>query len=88
MVSQVDEKDAAMVALAVHPARKADGFTDMGSAEFCAFVRTISVHDWSLSLGFRQENMKAGLDPRNASLSSCEWLLWAALHADSSTHHR
>jgi hypothetical protein len=88
MVAQVDEKDAAMVALAVHPARKADSFTDMGSAQFCAFMGTISVHDGSLFFGFRQENMKAALDPCNAPLSSCEWLLWAALHADSSTHHR
>ena len=38
MIAQVDEQYAAMVALAVYPARQAYGFTDVRSAQFRAFM--------------------------------------------------
>jgi hypothetical protein len=44
MVAQVDEQNAAMVALAVNPARQADGRADVGSAECIAGVGTVGVH--------------------------------------------
>ncbi len=44
MVAQVDEEDAAMVAQAVHPARKADGLAGVGGAQLVARMRTIGMH--------------------------------------------
>jgi hypothetical protein len=38
MVAKVDEQHAAMVALAVDPARKADGGADIGSAQLGAVM--------------------------------------------------
>ena len=44
MVAQVNEHDPAMVPAAVQPARKLDGFTDMGLAQLPAGVGAIGVH--------------------------------------------
>ena len=44
MIAQIDEQHAAMVALAVNPARQADGRADIGGAELGAGVGAIGVH--------------------------------------------
>ena len=44
MIAQVDEQHAAVVALAVDPAGKADGLADVGSAELAAIMGAIRVH--------------------------------------------
>ena len=48
MVAKIDEENAAMVTLAVNPARKPDLFSDVGSAELTAIVGAIRVHLVSL----------------------------------------
>ena len=45
MVAQVDEQHAAMVTLAMHPARQADVQPDLGGGQSGASVRAIGVHD-------------------------------------------
>ena len=50
MVAKVDEQQMAVVALAMHPARQADGLTDVAGAQFGAVVGTIGVHDESALL--------------------------------------
>ena len=37
MIAQVDEQHAAMVALAVDPARQSDGLADLGGGQLAAF---------------------------------------------------
>ena len=49
MVAQVDEQHAAMVALAVNPARQADGRADVGGAKLGAVMGTVGVHDVALA---------------------------------------
>jgi|GEM_PF-2109089 len=44
MIAQVDEQHAAVIALAVHPARQADGLADVLGAQRGAGVGTIGVH--------------------------------------------
>ena len=44
MVAQIDEQHAAMVALAVDPARQADGRADIGGAQVGAVMGTVGVH--------------------------------------------
>ena len=44
MIAQIDEQHAAMIALAVHPARKTDGLADIGGAELGAVMGAIGVH--------------------------------------------
>ena len=44
MVAQVDEQHAAVVALAVDPARQADGLADVGGAQLGAIMGAIGVH--------------------------------------------
>ena len=44
MVAQIDEEQMPVVALSVHPARKADRLTDVAGAQLGAIVGTIGVH--------------------------------------------
>mgnify|MGYP006150839021 CR=1 FL=1 len=44
MVAQVDEQHAAVIALAMDPARQADGLADIGGAKLGASVGAIGVH--------------------------------------------
>ena len=44
MIAQVNEQQMAVVALAVDPAREADGFTDIGDAQLGAAMGAIGVH--------------------------------------------
>ncbi len=44
MIAQIDEQDAAVIALAVDPAGQADGRADVGSAELAAVMGAIGVH--------------------------------------------
>ena len=50
MVAQVHEQDAAMVALAVDPARQANGVADVILGKLCASVGTVGVHGDSFHL--------------------------------------
>ena len=45
MIPQVDEQQMPMVALAMHPARKANGLADIAATQFGAVMGTIGVHD-------------------------------------------
>jgi hypothetical protein len=45
MVAQIDEQQAAMIALAMHPARQADVLADGGGRQAGAGVGTVGVHD-------------------------------------------
>ncbi len=51
MIAQIDEQHAAMIALLVDPARKADGLADILLAERGAIVGTIGVHRDSFHFG-------------------------------------
>jgi hypothetical protein len=44
MIAQINEQQAAMVALAVHPARKPRGGAGIGSAERAAMMGTVGMH--------------------------------------------
>jgi hypothetical protein len=44
MVAKIDEENATMVTLAVDPAREANLFSDIGSAELAAIVGAIRMH--------------------------------------------
>ena len=45
MIAQIDEQQAAMIALPMNPAGEANGFSDVRSAQFRAIVRAIGVHE-------------------------------------------
>jgi hypothetical protein len=45
MITQVDEEQVAVIALAMHPSREPDGLADVAGAQGCAGMGTIGVHD-------------------------------------------
>ena len=44
MIAQIDEQQLAVVALAVDPARQADGFANIGGAQRGAIMGAVGVH--------------------------------------------
>ena len=44
VIAQIDEKDTAVIALVVHPARQTDGFANLFLGQGTAVVGTIGVH--------------------------------------------
>lgn len=50
MIAQVNEEDAAMVALTEDPTRDADGFAGIGGTQFVARMCTVRMHKGSLSV--------------------------------------
>src|SRR5438270_3981563 len=50
MIAQIDEQQLTVVALAMHPARKPDGFADIVEAQRSAAVGTIGVHQENRSV--------------------------------------
>src|SRR5690606_37558375 len=64
MIAQVDEQDAAMIALAVNPAREADAAADIGLAKLAAIVGAIDVHGAPTGAG--QPLVKRAMPPAMA----------------------
>jgi hypothetical protein len=44
MVTQIDEQEMPMIALAVDPARETDRLADVVETQLCAIVGTVGVH--------------------------------------------
>jgi hypothetical protein len=61
MIAQIDEQHTAMIALAVNPARQADGLSNMAGAQGAAGVGTVKVHRNSFQ------------SPRNGAGAQAEW---------------
>ena len=45
MIPQIDEKQVAVVALAVQPSRQTDGLADMVWAQLAASVAAVGIHE-------------------------------------------
>jgi hypothetical protein len=61
MVTQIDEQQVAVVALAMDPSRQADRFADVAEAQLGAAVGAIGVHNQVGSFG---ENFVEKVAPR------------------------
>ncbi len=51
MVAQIDKQQIAMIALAMNPARQADGFANITLAQISASMGAVAMHDTLLSFG-------------------------------------
>ena len=81
MVAQVDEQQMAVVALAVHPARQADGFADIACAKVGAAVGAIGVHAESRALldaEMRAEKRAPRFSGRETFCQPARARLWAS----------